>query len=98
MKVGHITPEEELDYLIAKDELKEMAAKVKKIIDRRDFFISKLNDRINPRLMVIDSIYPNVLLSINDIRSENSRIYSNSVFFERDNGVFRAALPKFETI
>jgi len=98
MKFGFITPDEELDYLTTKDELKEMVMKLKSLMERREFYISKLNDRINPRLRILDSIYPNVLLSINDIRSENSRVFSNSVFFERDNSVFRAALPKFETL
>jgi len=98
MKFGFLTPEEELDYLLNKDNLKDMAAKMKVLIERREYLLRKLNDRVHSRLTVLDSIYPNVLLSINDIRNENSRIYSHSVFFERDNGVFRAALPRFENI
>jgi uncharacterized protein len=98
MKMGFITPEEELDYLLCKDDLKDMAAKMKTQMDRREFLISKLNDRVHSRLEVFASIYPNVLLSINDIRGENSRVYSNSVFFEKDNSVFRATLPNFQNI
>lgn len=98
MKTGFLTPDEEFDYLTTKDEIRDLAEKIKVLIDRREYLISKMNDRINPRLIVNESIYPNVLLSINDLRMENSRIYSNSVFFERDDGIFRASLPKFKNL
>ena len=92
MRTGFIAPEEEIDMFLLKEDINEVTTQINDLLSWRIELVKNLSNSRDSKLVVNGSIYPNVSLYINDLRYENSRIFSSSIFMGQDNEVTR--IPK----
>jgi uncharacterized protein (DUF342 family) len=92
MRTGFISPEEEIDMFLMKEDIREITVQMKDLLSWRVALVKKLNTGRESKLVVNGTIYPNASIYINDLRYENNRIFSNSIFIGQDNEITR--IPK----
>ena len=89
MRTGSANQEEEMDMLLLKENINELIIKKENLLLWRKLLVKKLGNTQDSKLLVNGSLYPNVTFYINDLRYENSRILTNSVFIEQNNEIIR---------
>jgi uncharacterized protein (DUF342 family) len=87
--LGFLSEEEEIDLNILQKEFDTLPVKIKKLNEHKDLLLEELNRNIKPKVIINSAVFPNVLISINEISIQISEKEANVTFIERNGSIIR---------